>query len=47
MMPRARLGAGSWQFENDALARLRDKIVTGKKTLARSTERRFMALQPG
>lgn len=32
-MPRARLGAGSWQFENDALARLRDKIVRGKKTL--------------
>lgn len=32
-MPRARLGAGSWQFEDDQLARLRDKIVTGKKTL--------------
>jgi hypothetical protein len=32
-MPRARLGSGSWQFEDDALARLRDKIVTGKKTL--------------
>ena len=32
-MPRARLGAGSWQFENDKLARLRDKIVKGKKTL--------------
>jgi hypothetical protein len=32
-MPRARLGAGSWQFEVDALARLRAKIVTGKKTL--------------
>lgn len=32
-MPRARLGAGSWQFEGDALARLRDKIVAGRKTL--------------
>lgn len=32
-MPRARLGAGSWQFEDDALARLRDKIVKGRKTL--------------
>jgi hypothetical protein len=32
-MPRSRLGAGSWQLEDDALARLRDKIVAGKKTL--------------
>ena len=32
-MPRARLGAGSWQFENDKLASLRDKIVKGRKTL--------------
>lgn len=32
-MPRARLKSGSWQFEGDALARLRDKIVKGKKTL--------------
>ena len=32
-MPRARLGAGSWQFEGDALAALRDKIVAGRKTL--------------
>ena len=32
-MPRARLGFGSWQFEDDALARLRDKIVKGRKTL--------------
>jgi TaqI-like C-terminal specificity domain/N-6 DNA Methylase len=32
-MPRARLGAGSWQLEDDTLARLRDKIVKGKKTL--------------
>jgi hypothetical protein len=32
-MPRARLGAASWQFEGDALARLRDKIVSGHKTL--------------
>jgi hypothetical protein len=32
-MPRARLGRGSWQFEDDALARLRDKIVKGRKTL--------------
>ncbi len=32
-MPRVRLGAGSWQLENDALARLRAKIVAGKKTL--------------
>jgi len=33
-MPRARLGKGSWQFEDDQLARLRDKIVNGKKMLA-------------
>ncbi|MEX0955983.1 MAG: DNA methyltransferase [Rhizobiaceae bacterium] len=32
-MPRARLGGGSWQFEDDALAALRDKIVKGRKTL--------------
>jgi len=32
-MPRARLGSGSWQFEDDALAKLREKIVTGRKTL--------------
>jgi len=32
-MPRARLGSGSWQLENDALARLRAKIVSGKRTL--------------
>ena len=32
-MPRARLGSGSWQLEEDALARLRDKIVAGRKTL--------------
>jgi hypothetical protein len=32
-MPRARLGAGSWQMEDDALARLREKIVKGRKTL--------------
>jgi len=32
-MPRARLGSGSWQLEDEALARLRDKIVTGRKTL--------------
>ena len=32
-MPRARLGSGSWRFEDDALARLRDKIANGRKTL--------------
>lgn len=32
-MPRVRLGAGSWQFEDAPLAKLRDKIVKGKKTL--------------
>ena len=32
-MPRTRLTGGSWQFEDDALARLRDKIVNGRKTL--------------
>jgi hypothetical protein len=32
-MPRARLGEGSWQFEGEPLAKLRDKIVKGKKTL--------------
>jgi len=32
-MPRSRLTGGSWHFEGDALARLRDKIATGRKTL--------------
>jgi methylase of polypeptide subunit release factors len=32
-MPRARLTGGSWQLENEALAKLRAKIITGKKTL--------------
>ncbi len=32
-MPRARLGSGSWRFEDEALARLRDKIANGRKTL--------------
>ena len=35
VMPRSRLGKGSWQFEDDRLARLRDKIVKGKKTLGK------------
>lgn len=32
-MPRARLTGGSWQFEEDRLARLRNKIIKGRKTL--------------
>ena len=32
-MPRARLGSGSWQLEDDTLAQLRDKISGGKTTL--------------
>jgi type I restriction-modification system DNA methylase subunit len=32
-MPRARLTGGSWQFEDDALAKLRDRIVKGRRTL--------------
>ncbi len=32
-MPRARLGAGAWQLEDEALARLRDKVLKGRKTL--------------
>ncbi len=32
-MPRSRLGAGFWRFEDDALARLRDKIANRRKTL--------------
>jgi hypothetical protein len=32
-MPRARLGAGSWRFEEEPLALLRDKISAGRKTL--------------
>ena len=32
-MPRARLGRGSWRLEDAALARLRDKITAGRKTL--------------
>lgn len=33
VMPRARLGRGSWQFEEDALAALRAKIADGRPTL--------------
>jgi TaqI-like C-terminal specificity domain len=33
-MPRARLGDGSWQLEDDKLAALRTKIKGGRKTLA-------------
>jgi hypothetical protein len=32
-MPRTRLGAGSWRFEDEPLAHLRDKIMAGRKTL--------------
>ncbi|MDP1731953.1 MAG: N-6 DNA methylase [Devosia sp.] len=32
-MPRARLGGGSWRFEAEVVARVRDKIVAGRKTL--------------
>ncbi len=32
-MPRARLGETSWRFEDDALARLREKIAKGRTTL--------------
>jgi ribosomal protein L12E/L44/L45/RPP1/RPP2 len=32
-MPRARLSAGYWRFEDDAFARLREKIAGGRKTL--------------
>ena len=32
-MPRARLTGGSWQLEDEALAKLRAKITHGKKTL--------------
>ena len=32
-MPRARLTAGSWRFEEEPLALLRDKIAKGRKTL--------------
>ncbi len=32
-MRRARLGSGSWRLEEESLARLRDKISTGRKTL--------------
>jgi type I restriction-modification system DNA methylase subunit len=32
-MPRARLGDGSWQFEDDPLAALRAKIKAGRRTL--------------
>jgi hypothetical protein len=32
-MPRARLTDGSWQFENDATAALRDRIMQGRRTL--------------
>jgi hypothetical protein len=32
-MQRVRLGSGSWQFEDEPRAKLRDKIVNGTKTL--------------
>ena len=32
-MPRHRLGSGSWRFEDEPLARLRDKIAQGRPTL--------------
>jgi len=32
-MPRTRLGAGAWQFEEESLARLRNRIARGRKTL--------------
>lgn len=32
-MPRARLTGGSWRFEEKKVARVRDKIVAGRKTL--------------
>lgn len=31
--PQAALGAGSWEFENDALRALRDKLINGQSTL--------------
>jgi len=33
-MPRARLGSGSWRFENDRLDAIRKKMAAGRKTLA-------------
>jgi type I restriction-modification system DNA methylase subunit len=33
IMPQSRLGAGAWRLEDDALATLRAKIITGRKTL--------------
>ncbi len=32
-MPRSRLGSGAWRFEDEPLARLRDKIAAGRQTL--------------
>ena len=32
-MPRSRLGGGSWQLEDDGLAKLRDKLIKRRKTL--------------
>lgn len=47
LMPRARLGAGSWRLEDDALARLRDKISAGRKTLGEVYGARSTASRPG
>ena len=33
-MPRARLTRGGWRFEDEALARIRDKMAAGRRTLA-------------
>jgi tRNA1(Val) A37 N6-methylase TrmN6 len=46
-MPRSRLGSGSWQLENDALANLREKIVKGRKTLGEVYGPPFYGIKTG
>jgi hypothetical protein len=46
-MPRVRLGAGSWQLENNALAKLRDKIVKGRQTLGEVYGAPFYGIKTG
>jgi hypothetical protein len=42
-MPGSRLTSGSWGFEDEPLAPLRDKIAAERETLGEVTDRRSMA----
>jgi N-6 DNA Methylase/TaqI-like C-terminal specificity domain len=46
-MLRSHLGKGSWRFEDDALARLRNKIASGRKTLGEVYAAPFYGIKTG